>query len=170
MSTMTVILIVVAAAAIGFAVFMYYEKQRTRRLQSRFGPEYDREVDRHGTPRKAEAELIERQKRVERFHIRELSHTESDRFSEAWRSVQARFVDDPRAAVAEADRLVREVMTMRGYPMGDFEQRAADISVDHPRVVKNYRAAHDIAARDATGRSGTEDLRQAMVHYRALFD
>ncbi len=170
MSTMTIVLIVIVVVAAAVVAFMFFQKERTKRLKTRFGPEYDRLVDRSGNPRKAEEELVNRQKRVEKLHLRELGQAEADRFSESWRSVQAQFVDAPREAVAEADRLVREVMTARGYPMGDFEQRAADVSVDHPRVVENYRAAHEIAAHDAAGKANTEDLRQAMVHYRALFE
>lgn len=170
MNAVTLILIIVAVAAIAFGVFMYIQKERTRRLRGQFGPEYDRLLDDKGSQRKVEDELLKRQKRIEKLHIRDLTQAESDRFSGAWRSVQAKFVDAPNAAVAEADRLVRDVMTARGYPMSDFEQRAADISVDHPNVVQNYRAARDIAARDAGGKATTEDLRQAMVHYRALFE
>jgi len=107
--------------------------------------------------------------RVERLHIRALSIEDAARFSDAWRRVQAQFVDDPKSAVTEADRLVGEVMHARGYPVGDFDQRIEDISVDHPNVVMNYRAARDIARDHASGRASTEDLRQAMVHYRALF-
>jgi hypothetical protein len=170
MSTVVWILIVIAVVAVAFGIFMYVQKERTRRLRGKFGPEYDRLVHDSGNPRKAEDELVKRQKRMEKMHIRELNHDEIVRFSDSWRNVQAQFVDTPGEAVGEADRLVREVMTTRGYPMSDFEQRAADISVDHPHVVEHYRAAHDIALRDAAGQSNTEDLRQAMVHYRALFE
>lgn len=170
MSTLTVILIVIAVAAVAFAAFMYIQRQRTRRLRGRFGPEYDRLVHDRANQRRAEDELVNREKRVEKLHIRELNQAEIDRFSESWHAIQARFVDAPTQAVAEADKLVREVMTTRGYPMGNFEQRAADISVDHPRVVDHYRAAHQIAQRSAEGKADTEDLRQALVHYRALFE
>lgn len=170
MSPVIWVLIVIAVVVVVFGVFMYVQKERTRRLRTKFGPEYDRLVHDRGNPRKAEDELLRRQERMEKMHIRELSHDEILRFSDSWRNVQAQFVDAPRDAAAEADRLVREVMTTRGYPMSDFEQRAADISVDHPRVVEHYRAAHDLALRDAAGGANTEDLRQAMVHYRALFE
>lgn len=170
MSTVVWVLIVIAIVAVAFGIFMYVQKERTRRLRGKFGPEYDRLVHDSGNARKAEDELLKRQKRIEKMHIRELNHDEIVRFSDSWRNVQAQFVDTPREAVAEADRLVREVMTARGYPMSDFEQRAADISVDHPHVVEHYRAAHDIAVRDAAANANTEDLRQAMVHYRALFE
>jgi hypothetical protein len=169
MSTLTLILIAVAVLAVAFGVIMFMQKRRTERLKGKFGPEYERLAFEQGG-RKAEKELVDRQKRIERFHIRELNRAEIDRFSESWRTVQSRFVDAPREAVAEADRLIREVMSAEGYPMGDFDQRAADISVEHPRVVENYRAARDIAVRDASGKANTEDLRQAMVHYRALFE
>jgi hypothetical protein len=169
MNQMTVVLIVVAIVVIIGAAFLYAQKQRTKRLKTQFGPEYER-LAREGDARKAEAELASRQRRVEKLHLRELRPTDIDRFSNSWRSVQAQFVDSPSEAVVEADRLVREVMTARGYAMGNFEQQAADISVDHPQVVDNYRRAHKTAVADANGQATTEDLRQAMVYYRSLFD
>jgi len=169
MSTLTVIVIAIAVLAVAFAIIMYMQKERTRRLRGQFGPEYDRLVMNKGN-QKAEQELLNRQKRLEKLHVRELNQAEIDRFADAWRGIQTRFVDAPRDAVAQADRLIGEVMSARGYPMSDFDQRAADISVDHPAVVENYRTAHMIAGRDASGRATTEDLRQAMVHYRALFE
>ena len=159
-------LAVVIAAALWFTM----EKRRQTRLRKRFGPEYDRTVHDTGSERRAEAELDARARRVARLQIRPLSEADAVRFAEAWRVLQIRFVDEPAAAIAEADRLVGEVMTARGYPLGDFDQRAADISVDHPRVVSNYRAARDIARRQARGEASTEDLRQAIIHYRALFE
>jgi hypothetical protein len=170
MSTLTIVLIVIAVAAIFVAAAMYIQNKRAARLRKRFGPEYDRLVQGRGTRRRAEDELLRREKRIETLHIRELNQAETDRFTESWRAVQTQFVDAPREAVAQADHLVRDVMVARGYPTTDFDQRAADISVDHPHVVQNYRAAHDIAVRDAAGKATTEDLRQAMVHYRALFE
>jgi hypothetical protein len=170
MSTASIVLIIVAVLAVAFGLFMYIQRERTKRLRSKFGPEYDRVVDRYGNQRKAEEDLAQRQKRVEKFHIRDLNPADADRFANAWRAEQARFVDSPREAIANADRLVNELMKTRGYPMGDFEQRAADISVDHPVVLENYRAAHAIALRDSQGTASTEDLRQGMVHYRALFE
>jgi hypothetical protein len=164
-----IILIVVLAVVVGAAV-LYQQQQRTRQLRARFGPEYERSVREVGSRRRAEAELEQRQERVAHLDIRPLSREDRARFTEAWRSVQARFVDDPGRAIAEADRLVTEVMRVRGYPVADFEQRAADISVDHPRVVEHYRAAIQIARRSANGEADTEDLRQAMVHYRVLFE
>lgn len=169
MNTITVVAIVVAVLAIAFGIFMYVQKQRTRHLRSKFGPEYDRLVDRYGNQRKAEEDLAYRERRVEKLHIRDLSPDEANHFTEAWQEEQARFVDTPRDAVVNADRLVGELMKARGYPMGEFDQRAADISVDHPLVVENYRAAHHLAIRSEREEVSTEDLRQAMVHYRALF-
>jgi hypothetical protein len=170
MSTVTVVLLIVAVAAVAFGLFMYTQKERTKRLRAKFGPEYDRVVDSYGNRSKAEEDLVHRQKRVEKLHLRDLTAADADRFADAWRAEQARFVDSPRDAIANADRLVIELMKTRGYPMGDFEQRAADISVDHPVVLENYRAAHAIAVRDSQAGASTEDLRQAMVHYRALFE
>src|SRR5262249_15333112 len=155
---------------VAFAAVMYIQRQRTRRLRSSFGPEYDRAVRDRGNQWKAEKELTAREKRVEKLHLRTLTREDIGRFSAAWTDIQTQCGDAPREAVAKAHRLVREVMETRGYPMGDFEQRAADISVDHADVVSNYRAAHELAARDAAGQATTEDLRQAMVHYRVLFD
>jgi hypothetical protein len=127
-------------------------------------------VDQYGDQRKAEAELAAREKRVRKLEIRPLRPAEHSRFAEAWQKTQARFVDEPSQAVRDADALVKEVMQARGYPVGDFEQRAADVSVDHPNVVLNYRGAHDIVARNNSGNATTEDLRQALVHYRSLFE
>ena len=169
MSTLTIVAIAIAILAIVFAVIMYVQKERTQRLRKHFGPEYDR-LAREGGGRKAEQELLSRQKRLDRFHIRDLEQAEVDRFASAWQSVQNEFVDDPRHSVSQADGLIRDVMETRGYPMADFDQLAADLSVDHPVVVQEYRLAHDIAVRDADGKASTEDLRQAMVHYRALFE
>jgi hypothetical protein len=162
---LVVAIAIVVAAGLWFAL----RWRRTHHLRARFGPEYDRTVVAEGDPRKAEATLEARAKRVEALHIRPLTSQDAARFDDAWRRVQARFVDDPQASVTEADRLVGEAMAARGYPVGDFEQRVADISVDHPDVVVNYRAAREIAAQHARREASTEDLRQAMVHYRALF-
>jgi hypothetical protein len=162
--------IIIAAAVMLAAIVAVFLMQRNRseRLRRRFGPEYERTVRDVGV-RKAEAALDARAARVARLQIRPLSPEDARQFSERWRIVQAQFVDDPRAAVAHADRLVGEVMQARGYPVGEFEQRVEDISVDHASVVKNYRAARAIAEQDARGQANTEDLRQAMVHYRALY-
>ena len=170
--TAIIILVVaiIAVLAIGAAIWMYLQKRRTERLRSRFGPEYQRVVETGGDRRRAETELEQRQKRVDKLDIRPLSVEDRRRFEQAWTRDQARFVDDPKGAVAEADRLIGEAMKTRGYPVGDFDQRTADISVDHPLVIENYRIAHEIAIRDKRGEAGTEDLRKAMVHYRALFE
>jgi hypothetical protein len=166
------IAIIVAAIVIvlGAVVVLFLQRRRTERLRSRFGPEYERAVAEGGDRRRAEATLAERAERVEKFHLRPLASADRARFSETWARVQAHFVDAPAGAVAEADQLLGDVMATCGYPMGDFEQRAADISVDHPVVTQNYRAAHDIAIRQARGQASTEDLRRAMIHYRALFE
>src|SRR6185503_18971498 len=169
MDTTTAVVVVVALLVVGAIAWMMMTKRRTHALRDRFGPEYDRALNERGR-RDAEKELDRRARRVEQLPIRPLPAGERDRYADLWRHEQARFVDDPRGAVHEADRLVEEVMRRRGYPIGDFEQRAADISVDHPVVVENYRAAHDIATRLERGHAGTEDLRQAMVHYRTLFE
>jgi hypothetical protein len=165
----TAVLVLIAIILIGAIVWITLSRMRSQRLRQRFGPEYERTIRSEGNVRKAEAALEARAKRVARLHIRPLDSTDAQRFDAAWRAVQARFVDDPRGAVTQADRLVGEVMAARGYPVGDFEQRVADVSVDHPDVVMNYRAAREIALQHAEGRATTEDLRQAMVHYRALF-
>jgi hypothetical protein len=170
MDTRILIAVVVGVLVLAIVVWLFMQKRRTDELRRRYGPEYDRLIREKGDRRRAEAILEQREKRVEQLAIRSLTADERARFAEAWRSDQARFVDDPSRAVAEADRLVADLMMARGYPVGDFEQRAADISVDHPKVVENYRTAHDIALRQQRGEASTEDLRKAMVHYRALFD
>jgi hypothetical protein len=145
-------------------------RRRSERLQRRFGPEYDRTVETSGSRRSAESELVAREERRGKLDIRPLEPEKRDDFVRQWRDTQARFVDEPGPAVEEADRLVAEVMRARGYPVEDFEQREADISVDHASVVDNYRAAHGISLANRHGEANTEDLRQAMVHYRSLFE
>jgi hypothetical protein len=167
--------IVLAAAVIliiALVAWFYVRKRRgtTADLRQKFGPEYDRAVLTHGSERKAEAKLADREERVEKLNIRDLDLGERERFSKQWESLQSRFVDSPKGAVAEADDLVSSVMKARGYPLSDFDQRAADISVDHPRVVENYRSAHGIALRVGKDQATTEDLRTAMIHYRSLFE
>lgn len=162
-----IVAIVVIALAVG--VWFYLRKQRTRKLRSQFGPEYQRAVRSEGTTSAAEKILQKRQQRVERLKIVPLTQEQRVRFADAWENEQAHFVDEPRAAVEAADKLVGEVMRARGYPVSDFEQRVADVSVDHPVVVENYRIAHDIALRDEKQPVNTEELRQAMIHFRALF-
>ncbi len=167
--TLTIV-IVIAALFVGGAVVWYLQNQRSRQLRERFGPEYDRARAQAGDARRAEENLAARQQRVEKLHIRALTAAEASRFGEVWRHVQTLFVDDPRGAIHEADHLVNEVMTAKGYPMADFQQRAADISVDHPVVVEHYREARVIAERNDANAASTEDLRQAVIHYRALFE
>ena len=162
--------VAIAALLVVLAVSMAVRKRRTRALTDRFGPEYDHALEMAGKRTKAEAELEARTKRVQKLDIRALTTAERDRYAGLWRSAQERFVDSPPMAVAEADHLVTEVMRVRGYPMTDFEQAAADVSVAHPHLVTNYRAAHAIAVSSAGQKASTEDLRQAMVHYRALFE
>lgn len=154
----------------GSIAWLRMRRRHAERLRERFGPEYDHVVQETGSPRRAEDELLRREERVRQFDIRSLSGEQRARYSDSWRRVQASFVDAPVRAVAEADELVMEVMQERGYPMGDFEQRAEDLSVDHPRVVRNYREAHGLALRSDRGEAETEDLRQAMVYYRELFE
>jgi hypothetical protein len=145
-------------------------RRRRERLQRRFGPEYGRMVETSGSRRSTESELVAREKRLERLDIRPLEPQSREEFARQWRDTQARFVDEPGPAVEEADRLVAEVMRARGYPVEDFEQREADISVDHASVVDSYRSAHGISLAYRHGEASTEDLRQAMVHYRLLFE
>ena len=168
-------LIVIAVAVIliiAVSAWLYLRKRRstTAGLRQRFGPEYERAVREHGSERKAEAKLADREKRVEKLNIRDLDAMERERFSEQWKSVQSRFVDSPKGAVTEGDDLVSSLMKTRGYPVSDFDQRADDISVDHPQVVENYRSAHEIAMRVGKDEATTEDLRTAMIHYRSLFE
>jgi FtsZ-interacting cell division protein ZipA len=163
------IIAAVAVVALVVVALIVARGRRSAQLRQRFGPEYERTLRETGDVRRTDAVLQARAARVERLHIRPLSPEDAQRFTERWRLVQAQFVDDPKAAVTEADRLVGEVMHVRGYPVGEFEQRVEDISVDHPDVVMNYRAARTIADAHARGQASTEDLRQAMVHYRALY-
>jgi hypothetical protein len=167
--TALIIVAAIAALAIGGLAYVLVSRRRSQHLKERFGPEYDRTLELKGDARKAEAHLLERERRVEKLHIRPVPAELKDRFQRSWQHVQARFVDEPGAAVAEAHALVKKVMESRGYPMGSFDQRAADISVDYPHVVSNYRAAHELALKRERGDATTEDLRQAFVHYRELF-
>lgn len=170
MSTAMLIVVIVAVVAVAIIAFLFIQREKSRKLRGKFGPEYDRTVQERGNVRKAEAELESRQKRVSKLNIRPLGREERDRFAADWRGVQERFVDDPRGAVGDADSLINQALKARGYPVGEFEQNAADISVEHPRVVEDYRTAHDIAVRDSRGQASTEDLRLAMQHYRSLFE
>jgi len=164
-----IILAVLVVAAIAIIGAMLYRQRQSDRLKRRFGPEYGRAVSHLGSRAKAESELKAREARVERLRIVPLPAAEAARFNQAWMTLQGRFVDNPKGVLTEADQLVRELMLKRGYPMGDFERRAADISVDHPAVVEHYRAAQAIALRDQRGEADTEALRRGVVHYRALF-
>jgi FtsZ-interacting cell division protein ZipA len=168
----TWIWIVIAVAVVAVLLALIWGAMRTRRtrtLQDRFAREYDRTVEHAGGRREAERELRDREKRRDEIELRPLSPEARDRYVQQWRSTQTRFVDDPKGAVAEADVLVREVMQERGYPTADFEQRAADISVDHPDLVERYRTAHGIAQASERNEASTEDLRHSVRHYRALF-
>jgi hypothetical protein len=164
---MLVLLVLVALVAV--AGILHFRRHETHTLEKHFGPEYGRAVEQFGSRPKAEAELKARQKRVDQLHIVPLSPQDATRFGEQWKAIQSRFVDNPRGVLNEADQLVRELMQKRGYPMGDFERRAADISVKHPAVVDHYRAAREITLRDRDGHADTEAQRQAVIHYRALF-
>jgi hypothetical protein len=170
MDTGLVVAILVVIVLLALLAFFAGRQRRSRRLQESFGPEYDRTVEQAGDRRAAESELLERTERRQSFDIVPLEPEARARYLEAWRNTQAQFVDEPAEATREADRLITSVMRDRGYPVDDFEQRAADISVDHPQVVDDYRAAHAIAARNDRSEATTEDLRQALVHYRSLFE
>jgi hypothetical protein len=165
-----IVIVIVAAIVVIAVVASALRTKRSRGLQERFGPEYDRVAADAPSRREAEAELREREKRREELDIRPLDPSDRDRFQNRWQSVQAEFVDDPAAAVTDADALIQEVMRIRGYPVDDFETRASDLSVDHPDVVEYYRAAHGIAVAHERGNAGTEELRHAVQHYRKLFE
>ena len=167
-----VVAFLVTIGILAVAAWMVFQRRRTERLRTRFGPEYARELERTQDRRRVEEKLEDRRERVEHLHIRPLTSRDRARFIESWRMVQAQFVDNPGAAIAEADRLLADVMATRGYPTSDadFEQRVADISVNHHIVVENYRTAHTIAALHSRGRASTEELRQATIHYRSVFE
>jgi len=169
MSNSAVIIGIVVAIFVVIAIAAIVKSQRSQRLKSRFGPEYKRAVEETGSKTQAEAKLEKLAKRVQSFKINELPPTARADFVSAWQKIQGRFVDDPKTALTEADQLIQKLMTARGYPVTEFEQRAADLSVDHPLIVEHYRAGHDIAVRHSQGRASTEDMRQAMIHYRTLF-
>ena len=162
-----IVVVIAVVALVAVAAALVYRAKQTSRLRERFGPEYGRTVEQLGDAGKAESELKARERRVQLLHIRPLAPADAAKFGQQWREVQGRFVDDPQRAAVLAQRLVQELMEKRGYPMGDFERCAADISVDHPVVVENYRAAQAIVTRNE---KDTEQLRRALVHYRALFD
>jgi len=169
MNTETAIVVVVALLVIGAVVMFLWRQRRSQDLRERFGPEYDHTVGDRGSRSRAEAELRRRAKRVEKLPIRPLPTDQRIQYTRKWNEQQARFVDEPRQAVIEADHLIEEVMRERGYPVTGFDQQAADVSVDHPRVVDNFRTAHEIAVRQERGEANTEDLRRAMICYRDLF-
>jgi hypothetical protein len=163
-----VVLVLVVALVVG--LILRHRKTRTLAFKNRFGTEYDRAVATHGSLSKAEAKLADRETRVKALSIRELAPTERERFLAEWQTVQSRFVDHPKAAVTEADDLINALLLARGYPQSTFEQRAADVSVSHPRVIENYRLANAVAVRPGRADATTEELRTAMIHYRAIFD
>jgi hypothetical protein len=165
-----VVIVVAAVVVVGVVAWKALRDHRSKTLQDRFGPEYDRTVQSTDSKRDAEADLAARAERRDKLEIRPLPAAARDRYVDEWSRVQARFVDDPEGAVRDADMLIQSVMRDRGYPMDDFEQRAADVSVDHPQVVENYREGHRLARASALGDGTTEDLRQAMQHYRSLFE
>jgi hypothetical protein len=165
-----IVIALAVVVVVGGVVWRALAARRTKDLRERFGPEYDRTATESGSQREAEAELAARQERREQLNIRPLAEGARQRYARQWEGVQAQFVDSPAAALTAADALVSAVMVERGYPMDDFEQRAADVSVDHPQVVQNYRQARDISRASEQGQASTEDLRQAMRNYRALFD
>ena len=167
--TIAVVLLVVLVMIV-VALYMQHRKTRTLALRNRFGSEYDREVKMHPSARQAEAKLASRTNRVETLKLRDLAATEHERFVTEWRSVQARFVDHPKAAVIEADELINSLLEARGYPQAGFEQRASDVSVTYPRVMEDYRVAHAIAMRPGDKEATTEELRTAMIQYRSIFD
>jgi hypothetical protein len=165
-------LVAVAAVVIVGLLWLSVRQRRTMTadLRKRFGPEYEEAVREHGSARRAEAQLAGRAKRVNGLNIRDLDPAQRERFSRQWQALQSRFVDEPKGAVAEADALVSSLIQARGYPVADFNQRAADISVHHPQVVANYRSAHEIAVLLGQGNTSTEELRTAMIHFRSLFE
>jgi hypothetical protein len=170
MDTATILLLVVGlglAAVIG--IWFLLQNRRSARLRNQFGPEYDHALETAGSRREAEKDLEARTRRVEKLHLKELPSERRARYYEEWRIAQAHFVDDPGAAISESHRLVQRVMIERGYPPADIDQRGADISVDHPEVVSHYRAANAIVHAYEDGAATTEDLRQAIIHHRALF-
>jgi hypothetical protein len=165
-----IVIVAAVVVVIGIVVWLALKARRTQMLKEGFGSEYDRTVEHTGGRRGAERELLERQKRHEELDIRPLSAEARDRYAEQWETLQSRFVDDPSGAVRDADALVQRVMAERGYPVEDFDQRAADISVDHPDLIEKYRTADGIARANDRGEASTEDLRHSVRHYRALFE
>jgi ABC-type nickel/cobalt efflux system permease component RcnA len=170
MTTTEIVLIVVGVLVVAGLAWFLWRQQRTKTLRQRFGPEYEHALHEYGSQPKAEEALEKRQRRREKLNIHDIPLHDREQFSARWHEVQTRFVDDPAGSISEADALVTEVMKARGYPVSEFERRAEDLSVDHPHVVRNYRSAHAIALKHDRGQASTEDLRQALVFYRDLFD
>ena len=170
-TTYIIIAVVLVLVIVGLTLGpIFARRKRSERLHDQFGPEYDRTVQALGNEKEAQTELDERRKHVETLNIRPLSLSERERYLADWTAVQSKFVDEPGQAVEDADRLIMEVMQMRAYPVSDFEQRAADISVNYPDLVSNYRAAREIALKNEQQQADTEELREAMIHYRSLFE
>ena len=170
-TTYIIILVVLVLVIIGVILgLVFARRRRSEQLHDKFGPEYDHTVQTMGDEKKAQTELNERQKHVEALDIRPLAASERERYQADWTAVQSKFVDDPEQAIVDADRLIIEVMQVRAYPVSDFEQRAADISVNYPAFVSNYRAAREIAIKNQQHQANTEELRQAMIYYRSLFE
>ena len=170
-STYVVVIVVVVLVIVGAILgLVFSRRKRSERYHDQYGPEYDRTVQAMGSKKKAQIELEERRKHVETLDIRPLTASERERYLADWAAVQSRFVDEPGQAIGDADRLIMQVMQMRNYPVSDFEQRAADLSVNYPALVTNYRAARDIAIKNEQHQANTEELRQAMIYYRSLFD
>jgi hypothetical protein len=167
--TLMIIGVGVVVLLLALAAWFYTSRRQRVNLRERFGPEYERTVEAVGKER-AESLLRARTDRVSRFNLHKLTQEQATAFAREWRRIQSRFVDDPDGAVGEADQLVTQVMTACGYPLEEFERRAADLSVDHPVVVQNYRTARALALRRQRGEAGTEEMRQAVVNYRALVD
>jgi hypothetical protein len=169
-TSMTITLVLVFVIVAALLVLVVARRRRSERLHDQLGPEYDRTVKAMGGEKKAQAELEERRKHVEALDIRPLSASERERYLADWTAVQSKFVDEPGQAIVDADRLIMQVMQTRAYPVSDFEQRAADISVNYPALVSNYRAAREIAVKNEQHQADTEELRKAMIHYRSLFE
>ena len=170
-NTTTIIIAVLVVVVAGIILgLVFSRRRRSEQLHEKFGPEYDRTVQTMGDEKKAQTELNDRQKHVEALDIRPLTVSERDRYLTDWTAVQSKFVDEPGQAIVDADRLIMEVMQLRGYPVSDFEQRAADISVKYPALVSNYRGAREIADKNKQQQANTEELRQAMIYYRSLFE
>jgi hypothetical protein len=170
-ATILIITVVVVLVIIGgLLALVFSRRKRSDQLHEHFGPEYDHTVQALGDEKKAQTELDARQKHVDALNIRPLSATEREHYVADWAAVQSKFVDEPGQAIGDADRLIMEVMQLRAYPVSDFEQRAADISVNYPDLVSNYRAAREIATKNKQGQADTEELRKAMIYYRSLFE